>query len=95
MCNHPDLFEGRAIIAPFDMQPIPLCAPSCVPTALHPAPLAPGRDWCSLKALELVPAAYESMTKWQVLCIEVGVWVWGGRWGGILGCVFGCVYWGV
>ena len=71
VCNHPDLFEGRAIVSPLDMPPLPCSVPSLVPRALQLLPLAPSRAPQGIAAMELVPAWHEGMTQWQVLCIEV------------------------
>lgn len=71
VCNHPDLFEGRAIVSSFDMLPLACPVPSLVPRALQPQPLAPSRGVQGVEALELTPAWHEDMAQWQVLCIEV------------------------
>ena len=38
VCNHPDLFEGRAIVSAFDMQPLVRRVPSAVLSARSPSP---------------------------------------------------------
>jgi helicase SWR1 len=36
VCNHPDLFEARAIVTPFVLDPISCSVASCIPDALVP-----------------------------------------------------------
>jgi SNF2 family DNA or RNA helicase len=62
VCNHPDLFEGRPIISPFDMNEGIVCTiPSVVMGALAYQPLLA----VDLRFLNLVFLLGEPMTSWQ------------------------------
>ena len=61
VCNHPDLFEGRAIVSAFDMPPIVQQLPSLALTAI------PRRVDSSnhLASMGLLPRSWEEMAQWE------------------------------
>ena len=64
VCNHPDLFEPRPIVSPFDTMAIVSWIPSLAgkATSMHP-----GMNTLDLRLLNLVLPAMEEMTRWQAL----------------------------
>ena len=66
VCNHPDLFEGRAIISAFDMLPsISIQEPSAVLTLrqLNPA--------SSIDLASMGPSALHCMSAWEAAETQV------------------------
>ncbi len=67
MCNHPDLFEGRAIISAFDMLPsISIQEPSAVLTLRQVDPVS------SADTASMAPSALHRMSAWEAAEIQVG-----------------------
>ena len=67
VCNHPDLFEGRAIISAFDMLPsISIQEPSAVLTLRQLDPAS------SIDFASMAPSALHHMSAWEAAEIRVG-----------------------
>lgn len=65
MCNHPDLFEGRAIVSAFDAPSLELAVPSPVVHALQ-------RDvWSRVELGSLLPVSYEGTSRWEADAVKV------------------------
>lgn len=67
VCNHPDLFEGRAIVSAFDAPPLELAMPSLVVAALQQRAC----ERPDLGSLGLLPASYEGCSLWEAATVEV------------------------
>ncbi|GAB4813110.1 hypothetical protein N2152v2_000156 [Parachlorella kessleri] len=65
VCNHPDLFEGRAIVSAYDMDPLRLAAPPEVAYATQPG-VFEATDW---RQLDLLPVENEDLARWQAATI--------------------------
>ena len=66
VCNHPDLFEGRAIISAFDMLPsISIQEPSAVLTLRQLDPAS------SIDLASMAPFALHCMSAWEAAQTQV------------------------